>query len=76
MQEIETFTKYGTSGIALALIGLITLLVKISREDRKDFKEVITNHIDHSTEIQRQQTGVMERLASVIEGLDRRLNGK
>ena len=67
--NIETLIQGGAVSIAL---GLVWLVHRMSG----DFKEVIINHIDHSSEIQRKQTKWMQKLIDVIEHLDDRLNGK
>lgn len=65
----DTLIQGGAVSISLALIWLVARLVK-------DFKDVITNHISHATEVERQQTKWLQKLVDVIEALDRRLNGK
>ena len=68
-QIIPTIVQAGAVGIALALIWLLYSVFKL-------FNTIIGNHIDHNTEVQRQLTKAVARLASVIESLDRRLLDK
>ena len=83
MPNIETIVQAGAVGIAILLIWLCREILKSQKGEREMFMTTVRNHIDHATEtqdksneIQRKQTGALQRLSGVIESLDKRLNGK
>lgn len=65
-QILPLIVQAGAVGISLCLIYLLYHVFKLNNK-------LISNHINHSTEVQRQLTKAVSKLSSVIESLDRRL---
>lgn len=64
--EIATLAQYGSSGVALALAGVIYYAFQQNTELSKNHQKLLSNHLEHMTAAYDKNAKAMEELREVI----------
>ena len=64
---VEPLTTFGLPGIVIALLfGLIVILLRQHREERKEWRTEVTSNVKRSQDLQDQTNTVVRELAVAI----------